>query len=76
MSKLPSNSQSDQVFPKWVWIVYLILFGFSIPWYLPESLAMKLVLGLPLWLICSLIAVIFVAFFTQWIIRNYWKDEE
>jgi len=72
----PEESSFKKVFPSWVWILYLILFAFSIPWYLPETLSMNLVLGLPLWLVCSVISVVLIAIFTQWIIIKYWIDSE
>ncbi|MCB0669866.1 MAG: hypothetical protein KDC80_28770 [Saprospiraceae bacterium] len=63
-----------RVFPVWAWIIYLILFAFSIPWYFSNGRGMHLIYGLPLWLICSISAVILMAIFTVWIIRKYWTD--
>jgi hypothetical protein len=37
---------------------------------------MNLVLGLPLWLVCSVISVVLITIFTQWIITKYWTDSE
>lgn len=63
----------EKVFPFWVWIVYAVLFALSIPWYLPESVEMDLVMGLPLWLIGCIFAVFAIACFTIFIINKYWK---
>ena len=63
-----------QVFPYWTWIIYLILFAFSIPWYFPAGQEMNLIYGLPVWLLCSISAVLSMAIFTVWIIRKYWTD--
>lgn len=63
-----------KIFPDWVWLVYLLFFIFSIPWYLPKSLEMQLVLGLPLWLISCITAVFLTSCFTLIIIYKYWTD--
>jgi hypothetical protein len=63
-----------KVFPRWVWAIYLLLFLFSIPWYLPDQLAMQIVMGLPFWLISCILAILLMALFSVWIINKYWKD--
>ncbi|WP_422103769.1 hypothetical protein [Winogradskyella sp.] len=75
MNKHPKNRHtSEKVFPYWVWLIYAILFALSIPWYLSEAIAMRLVLGLPLWLVANICAIVMMAGFTIWTIRTYWKD--
>ncbi|NER14148.1 hypothetical protein GWK08_11900 [Leptobacterium flavescens] len=64
-----------KTFPSWVWITYLLLFSLSIPWYIPEKPAMMLILGLPLWVIASILSVVITAIFTVWIINKYWKEK-
>ncbi len=66
--------QIKQVFPLWTWLVYIGLFAFSIPWYLPSRLAMQLVLGLPFWLISCVAAIVCMAIFTLWMIHRYWRE--
>jgi len=56
-------------------MVYLALFALSIPWYLPENLAMTTVLGLPTWLVSGVAAVFAMACFTVWMLSKYWTDE-
>ena len=68
--------QLESIFPKWVWLVYLGFFVFSIPWYLPADIAMQLIGGLPAWLIFSILSVCLAAIFTSWVIRRFWKDED
>lgn len=74
MSKYP-DMHIKKVFPNWVWVIYILLFVFSIPWYFSEPLAMQLVLGLPLWLISSIGVIALSALFTVFILNKYWKDE-
>ena len=60
----------------WIWLVYVALFALSIPWYLPADEAPALWLGLPYWVVLSLLAVFGVACFTAWVIWRYWPDED
>jgi hypothetical protein len=62
-------------FPRWVWVIYGLLFAGSIPWYLPEETGMSLVFGLPLWLLFSIGAILLTAAFTAWIIARFWQNE-
>jgi hypothetical protein len=81
MSPKKKESQSqdlhieyEKVFPLWVWAIYLFLFLLSIPWYLPDQVAMQLIFGLPFWLISCIVAILLMALFSVWIISKYWKD--
>ncbi|MGD1895096.1 MAG: hypothetical protein ACFB15_31445 [Cyclobacteriaceae bacterium] len=67
-------SQKTNPFPHWIWGVYGVLFTVSIPWYLPAKTSMKLVLALPLWLLCSIGAILLTAGFTAWVISYFWKE--
>jgi hypothetical protein len=60
--------------PRWIWIIYALLFIFSIPWYLPDKVAMQLVLGLPLWLVISTICMLAMGVFSVFVIQFLWKD--
>ena len=62
----------EKVFPSWIWAVYLGLFAFSIPWYLPANLEMELVFGLPAWLISCISFIVITAIFTAWVIQRFW----
>lgn len=61
--------------PRWVWLVYLILFAASVPWYLPDG-AVPVWMGLPYWVVLSLSAIICVAMFTVWVVRRYWREDD
>lgn len=56
----------------WIWLVYLLLFALSVPWYLPADAAPALWLGVPYWVVLSLAAVVAIAAFTAWCAQRYW----
>lgn len=64
----------ERVFPARIWVIYIVLFAFSIPWYFPEGTGMWLIYGLPVWLITTIGVVVTMAIFTVWVIKTYWKD--
>ena len=57
----------------WLWLVYLLLYAVAIPWYWPAGYRGPLILGLPLWVAVSLLAVLVLAGWTGWVISRYWK---
>ncbi len=60
----------------WIWLVYLILFLISIPWYFPKSGKPRIWLGLPHWVVISLTATIAIACFTVFVLHRYFPEEE
>jgi hypothetical protein len=58
-----------------VWLVYVFLFGGSIPWYWPEESLPDLVLGLPSWVLVSLVFAIGIALFTNLVIVKFWHED-
>ena len=63
-------------FPPWIWGVYLLLFGASVPWYIPADAPLRLWLGLPHWVVLSLLASIGVAGFTAFVVHRLWPEQE
>ena len=57
----------------WLWLVYILLYVIAIPWYWPAGYRGPLILGLPLWMVVSLLAVLLMAGWTSWVISRYWK---
>ena len=57
----------------WIWVVYVLLFAASVPWYLPAGGPPQLWLGLPHWVVISLSAYLGVALFTAWVVARYWS---
>ena len=60
----------------WIWLVYLILFALSVPWYIPEIDPIPVWFGLPYWVVISISACIGIACFTSFVIYRYWPDDE
>ena len=73
MNRAPRHARD---FPRWVWAVYLLLFAASIPWYIPANASLRLWLGLPHWVVISLLATLGVAVFTVVVIGRFWSNEE
>ena len=62
-------------FPAWIWPVYVLLFGASVPWYLPADGPLRIWLGLPHWVVLSLAATAGVAVFTAFVVHRLWPEE-
>jgi hypothetical protein len=60
----------------WIWLVYALLFGASVPWYLPQDNTPPIWLGLPQWVVMSLMATIGIAIFTAFVVHRYWPKAE
>lgn len=74
----PATEQTHSCLVKrrWIWPVYLALFGMAIPWYLPADPTPAIWLGLPYWVVISLLATIGIACFTAFVVHRYWKDDD
>ena len=59
----------------WIWVVYAVLFGASVPWYVPDG-PLRLWFGVPHWVVISLGAIAGVACFTVFVVRRYWTGDE
>ena len=62
-------------FPGWIWYVYLLLFAVSVPWYLPTNAPLRIWLGLPHWVVISLLASFGVAVFTAFVVHRLWPEQ-
>lgn len=60
---------------RWVWVVYLILFAISVPWYLPADMTPPVVFGLPYWVVISLAAAAAAAGFTFIVVDRCWTPD-
>lgn len=83
MKPLESNPDEAMLAPRdeprrhpWVWTVYALLYGLSIPWYLPPGAIPRKWLGLPRWTVVSILATLAIALFTVFVIHRYWKDDD
>ena len=70
----PSDGRRGS-FPAWIWPVYVVLFGASVPWYLPADAPLRIWFGLPHWVVLSLAATAGVAVFTAFVVHRLWPDE-
>ncbi len=71
-----SGSRQGRLEPRsrpWIWVVYVFLFAVSVPWYLPPGSPARLWLGLPHWVVISLLAYLAVAVFTAYVVARYWS---
>lgn len=59
----------------WIWVVYLVLFALSIPWYLPADDTPALWFGLPYWVVISVAACFAIACFTAFVVQRFWPDD-
>jgi hypothetical protein len=66
----------DGQFPRWIWGVYLVLFGASVPWYIRGDAPLRLWFGLPHWVVISLAASFTVALFTAFVVLRLWPIQE
>ena len=71
----PADDSPPGNFPAWIWPVYLVLFGASVPWYLPADGPLRIWLGLPHWVVISLAATAGVAVFTAFVVHRLWPEE-
>ena len=62
-------------FPDWIWCVYLFLFTVSVPWYIPADAPLRIWLGLPHWVVISLLASFGVAVFTAFVVHRLWPEQ-
>jgi len=60
--------------PAWIWLVYVALFSASIPWYLSPMDVPVIWLGLPHWVVISLLSCLGIAVFTAFVIWRYWPE--
>jgi hypothetical protein len=63
-------------FPRWIWVVYLVLFAASVPWYVPADAPLRIWFGLPHWVVMSLAATFGVAVFTAFVVHFLWPTQE
>ena len=71
----PRPADGRRGFPAWIWPVYVLLFGASVPWYLPADGPLRIWLGLPHWVVISLAATAGVAVFTAFVVHRLWPEE-
>jgi hypothetical protein len=51
--EMESKKGEEPCRKRWIWFVYLLLFVFSVPWYLPGDTSTLIWWGLPAWVVIS-----------------------
>tara|TARA_B100000029_G_scaffold470291_1_gene509008 strand:- start:294 stop:503 length:210 start_codon:yes stop_codon:yes gene_type:complete len=59
----------------WIIATYIFLAAIAIPWYWPNNINYT-VIGLPHWVVISVIVSIITSFFTAFILLRYTWDKE
>ena len=61
-----------------IWIVLLILYVLSVPWYLPKGTYLPIVFGIPYWGWIVLGVSLAISITLTYVIKHYWQlsDEE
>ena len=62
--------------PGWVFAVFAALYALVVPWYGPLLGARAVLLGLPAWVLASLLASASVAAFTVYVLGHHWPDPD
>lgn len=73
---MPANGKAHSTGRIAVWLGYLVLFALSIPWYLPSGSVPPLWLGLPYWVVISLVCCVLIAGLNVIAIYKSWPDDE
>jgi len=61
---------------RWIWLVYLALYAVAIPWYWPDEYVGPIVLGFPLWVATTLLAILALAIWTTFVIHRFWLVDD
>ena len=60
----------------WIWIVMAIIMLAGIPWYLPEGSLSPVILGLPYWMLISIVSSLALCGYLSWLCLNEWDVVE
>ena len=56
-------------------LIYFILMAIAVPWYWPAH-DQEILLGLPRWVVVSIIASVLISFFSAWVFMFRWPVED
>lgn len=61
-----------------IWVILLILYVLSVPWYLPKGTYLPIVFGIPYWAWIVLGVSLAISITLTYVIKHYWQlsDEE
>jgi len=58
---------------KKIWIVLIVLYVLSVPWYLPKGTYAPIILGIPYWGWIVLGVSLAISITLTYVIKNYWQ---
>lgn len=59
-----------------IWIVFGIIFVFSIPWYFPTGSYLPLIWGIPYWALIIIFVSLVLSAFATYVLKYHWQLEE
>lgn len=72
----PSNTETPDRFPRWVWPAMAAILAFCTPWWVPQSWVEPVVWGLPFWGLLMVGGFTGLAAFTAWVFSVLWRDDD
>ena len=71
-----SRPTKEPVRKPWIWIVMALIMLAGIPWYLPTGSLSPVVLGLPYWMLISIVSSLVLCGYLSWVALNEWDVVE
>lgn len=59
-----------------IWAVFLIIFVFSVPWYLPVGTYEPIIFGFPYWAVIALAMSLLISIFLTYVLNREWQMED
>ena len=59
----------------WLWVVFIIIMVFSVPWYFPVGSIYPIIFGFPYWAAVAVVMSVVMSGFLTYMITNYWSME-
>jgi len=59
----------------WLWVVFVIILVFSVPWYFPAGSIYPIILGFPYWAAVCVVMSMVISGFLTYMMTNYWNME-
>ena len=72
--EVDSIHSRKSIFSGSTWLVLVLLFAGSIPWYLPAGGAPRIWLGLPFWVVLSVGFTVAIALFAVISMHRHWRE--
>lgn len=73
---MSSRPTKEPVRKPWIWIVMALIMLAGIPWYLPTGSLSPVILGLPYWMLISIVSSLVLCGYLSWVALNEWDVVE